>query len=538
MYRKSSVFASSSTAVASKTEADYRQGMIPNTVAMAEDVNAYGLKSDEMNWTMSQELSNLLEAYGITLGSDYVSDPANAANKMLLKLFQEKLATAPYLTGVAVENGAIPVITQSGSALTIPQLKIRFNTAVYYGSTEQAIPTVTISATSFSVTSSWTNGVYYLYATDAGAIAAQDTPVLGADGATKCFLGSFYVYNGSIQAGSWKYQPWLQVSSVEERENPTAYTKGGYMTAASSSTLQMGALEIQAEGMNADTNIYKPNIKLIQAVSPFTYKALYSGYNPGTSAVSEIGGTGAIDVGTHIYNTTTSTWESIKTWASSFDLPKYIVVVPCITPSGQTLMIPAMSTYDSGTNNYAAVFDSQADAAEAVFGLQYTGLDAVASRVIYLGISLVLRVSTNGSQLDLTNPEDFMVVGRVPQALAGFTSAAGQSGGGTGSYIPMKTYTFGSAYQTVNCMNNAVNIIEGHDTTAVVVNLPTPTAGIMNQVMIHYAHTSAKHGLSFSGVTWWFGRQPSFDDGYTYEFIADYVNGHWYMGYLVSATAV
>lgn len=534
MYRKASVFASGSSAVASKTEADFRQGMIPNTVAMAEDVNAYGSNSDKMNWTMSQEISNLIEAYGITLGNGYVSDPANAANKQLLKVFQEKLANSRCLTGVVVTSGVIPVITQSGSTLIIPQLKIRFNSDVYYGTTETSTPLVTVSARNFSIGTSVSNGVYYLYATSAGGISYQSSPVLGSEGATKCFLGSFYVLSNSIQSGSWKYQPWLTVSSVEDRESPTAYTKGGYMSAASSSTLQMGTLEIQAEGMNVDSNVYKPNIKLIQAISPFTYKPLYPGYSASISATSTIGGTGTYDVGTHVYNTSNSTWTSVKSWASSFNTPKFLVVVPCITPSGQTLMIPAMTAYDSGSNSYNQIFDSQAEAAEAVFGLQYSGLDSIASRCIYLGVSLVLRISTNSSALDLTNPEDFMVVGRVPQALAGFTSAAGQSGGGAGAYIPMKTYEFSSSYQTVSTINNAVNIIAGHPTTAVQVNLPSPTAGIMNQVMIQFTKTASNAGLTFSGVTWWFNRQPSFQNGYTYEFIADYVNGKWRVGFMVT----
>ena len=153
MYRKSSVFASSSSAIASKTEADYRQGMIPNTVAMAEDVNAYGLNSDKMNWTMSQEISNLLEAYGITLGSDYVSDPTNAANKMLLKLFNEKISIGRLLTGISASSGTIPVITQTGGSLNIPDMKIRFNNAVYYANTDNEIPEITITARTYTPSS-------------------------------------------------------------------------------------------------------------------------------------------------------------------------------------------------------------------------------------------------------------------------------------------------------------------------------------------------------------------------------------------------
>ena len=535
MYRKSSVFASSSSAIASKTEADYRQGMVPNTVAMAEDVNAYGMVSDKMNWTMSQEISNLLEAYGITLGSDYVSDPTNAANKMLLKLFNEKISIGRTLTGISASSGTIPVITQAGGSLSIPDMKIRFNNAVYYANTDNEIPEITITARTYTPSSGYSNGVYYLYVTNNGGFAVQTTPVLGSDGATKCFLGTFYLYNGVMQAGSWKYQPWLQVSAVEDRENPTAYTKGGYMSPASSSTLQMGTLEIQAEGINVDTNAYKPNIMTVSSVSPFTYKALYPGYNPGTSAISEIGGTGTIDVGTHIYNTSAGTWDSIKTWASGFSTPKYLVVVPCITPTGQTLMIPAMSS-KSG-NDYAQIYDSQQAAADAIYGMQYPDLSQVASRVIYLGVSLILRISTNDAALDLTNNEDFLIVGRVPQALAGFTSAAGQSGGGAGEYVPMKSYSYGSAYTSFTAINNAISVVEGNTSTAVAITLPTPVVGITNQVNVHYIHTSSNQGVTFTNATWWMGRNPTFQPGYTYDLIAEAVGGKWYVGYLVAPTA-
>ena len=533
MYRKTSVFASGSSDLAVKTEADYRQGMIPNTVAMAEDVNAYGLKSDEMNWTMSQELSNLIEAYGITLGTARVADPSNAANKMLLQVFREKLSIGTYLTGV---GGTIPTITQSGNLLTIPELKIRFNNAVYYANTDDQMPVVTIPAQTLSAAAGWADGVYYIYATSAGAIAYQTSPVLGSDGATKCMLGSVFVYNGAFQANSWKYQPWLQTSAVEDRESPTAYTKGGYMSPASSNTFQMGALEIRAEGMNVDSSIYAPNIMLVQAKNPFTYKALYQNYNPGSSDISEIGGSNAGDVGSHLYDMTSNTWVDIKTWASGYAEPKYMVIVPCITPAGQTLMIPAMSLRD-GSNNYTSVFNSKQEAEAAIFGLQYTGLDNVAKRVIYFGTSIIIRIPTTNNPLDLTNPQDFQVVGKVPQALEGFTSAAGQSGGGTGQYVPMRTYYFDANYTSVTCINNAVNEIAGNSTVAVAVTLPSPAAGTMNQIMIKYQHTASNNGLAFSTpVVWWFGRQPSFEVGYTYEFVADYTDGTWYIGYLNAAT--
>lgn len=529
MYRKSSVFASGSQSIAPKTDTEYRQGMVPNTVAMAEDVNAYGLTSDQMNWTMSQELCNLLEQYGVTLGSGFDSNPSSTNNKMLIKLLKEKYASVRCLTGLT--GPTIPVITQSGNQLTIPQLSVRFNSNVYYGTTEALTPIVTVSAQTLSASGSWATGVHYIYATDQGGIGHQTTPVLGADGATKCMLGSVYVYNGAFQANTWKYQPWLQVSAVEDRESPTAYTKGGYMSANTSSTFKMGALEIRAEGINVDSDVYTPNIMLVSAETPYTYKALYPGYNPGSSDVSDVGTTAAGDVGSHIYNTTSGSWDDAKTWASGFVEPKYMVIVPCITPAGQTLFIPAMSAKVG--NNYTSVFNSQAEASEAVFGLQYpAALEPLAERVIYMGQSIIIKIPTNDVPLDLTNPEHFLIVGRVPQALSGFTSSAGQSGGGTGAYIPMKSYYYNSTYLSITCMNNAVTEIEGSTSAVVSVSLPSPTSGIMNQVIIHYTHTASKLGLVFNNVKWWYERQPVFENGNTYEIIGEYVNGYWRMGYI------
>lgn len=523
MYKKEVVFGQAAYALApEKTLTDFTKGMQPNTVAMAEDVNQFGKWSDQWVMSIYLELKHLLEAYGETLTDAPYTDPGqwdNEKNKMLLNIVRSKLALTRNLTGV-IYNGANITPVQNGNSIVFPAFKASFNQSVYYQTTEAQNPVVNFAKTTVSANSSWATGVHYLYATKDGAIAHQTTPVNASDGANKCYLGSVYVTNGTFQTegdgkGTWKYQPWLQITAAENREAPTAYTKGGFMSAYDADSVQMGALQIMDEGINFDVNPLMPNIVTIAAQAPMSYKYLYPGYNP-TAAETTV-----LDT-KKIYNTTTGQFDTLTAGVT----PKFIVVVPCITPAGQTLIIPAMSPKDSN-GKYANVFDTQEDAEAAIFGLQYS-LGNVAGRVIYIGQSLIIQVGAT----DLRDPEQFKAVGIVPQALAGFTSAAGQSGGGTGEYIPMKSYTFPSTQTSVTCMNNCANIIEGNSSAAVAISMPTATANIINQFEIQYAHTSSKKGLSFpSTVTWW-GSAPTWTSGVVYNIIFEYINGKWRGGYL------
>jgi hypothetical protein len=523
MYKKEVVFGQDAYALApEKTLADYTKGMQPNTIAMAEDVNQYGKWSDQWVMSIYLELKHLLEAYGETLTDAPFTDPGqwnNEKNKMLLNVIRSKLALTRNLTGVIYDGTNVTPI-QNGNSIVFPAFKASFNQTVYYETTEAQNPVVSFERTTVSANSTWETGVHYIYATKNGAISHQRVPVAAADGADKCYLGSVYVTNGAFQTesdglGTWKYQPWLQITAAENREAPTAYTKGGFMSPYNATSVQMGALQIMDEGINFDANPLAPNIVTIAAKAPMSYKYLYPGYNP-TSA-----GTTTLDT-TKIYNTTTGAFDTLTAGVT----PKFIVVVPCITPAGQTLMIPAMSPRtDDGV--YANVFDSQEAAEAAIFGLQYD-LQGVADRVIYIGQSLIVQVGAD----DLTNPEQFKAVGIVPQALAGFTSAAGQSGGGTGEYIPMKSYTFPSTQTSVTCMNNCANIIEGNLEAEVAITMPTPLPKIINQFEIQYTHTEGKQGLRFpTTVTWW-GSAPTWNAGVVYNIIFEYIGGVWRGGFL------
>jgi len=523
MITKDSIFAQGGQQDTSQGDADFRVGYIPNTTAMAESVNRFGSMSDRQLWVVCHELVNLLALYGITPDNiDTQTDPNDptASQNQLASLFSTKIKQPATLTGI-VQSDYTTAPTQSGNAISFPQIKISYNSAVYYGDTQAQMRTVTLSAQTLSANSSWADGVWYIYASaPVGATTAtldkQSTPIAGADGATKCMLGSVYVYNGAFQADTWKFQPWLTISTVSERESPVATTKGGFISAVSGTTVQMGALEIMAEGINFDTDMYTPSILTVSSMNPFTYKSMYPGYNPGSSSSS------TLDT-THIYNITDNSWDTLT---ADPDHPQYIVLVPCITPAGQTLIIAPQSRESGGT--YNQVFSSIDEAQRSIYGLEYV-LNGIAARCIYLGQSLIVKVGAT----DLTSSENFVVVGMLPQTLSGFTSASGQTGGAAESvYAAMKLKDF-TNYTSFTAENNTGYII-GSTTAQVTITPPTVVAGKINQFELQYAHTSSKRGFTITGASWWGEDQPDLANGKTYLIICEYVNGAWRAGYLES----
>lgn len=512
MINKDQVFASAGTTTGSSA-AGYTTGMVPQTVAKAEDVNLYMGMSDQQLKVVCDELVNLLAAYGIS--------PNNNDREQLKKLFTDNFESNFSLTGLDKESytGAP---TQTGNSIAFPEMKIVYNTGVYYGNTDGEHQVTTLSATTLSATASWDDGVYYIYAktTSGSSVCTLDkqmTPVSGSEAATKCMLGSVFVINGQFQADSWQFQPWLQITSAESRENPTAQTKGGFVSPSSATTLQMGALDILDEGLNFGVSPLSPNIKHIAAVNPFTYKYLHPNYSPSSSAVS------VVDT-THIYNIDTGVMDDISSLSST---PHYIVLVPCIAPTGQTLMIPAMSHVSGQT--YTQVFDTMDAAINSVFSLEYDLTNAqghnVAQRVIFLGQSLIVKVGAT----DLQDPLQCTSVGMIPQALTGFSSASGQAGGSIATYRPMPSIVW-SGYNNITCQNNAANVIVDGG-SAIAVSMPSPVSSIVNQLEIHY--TCAGGSLTWNDtIHWWTGIAPVFTNGTTYNVIIEYINGSWYGGLL------
>ena len=516
MINKDSIYASAGTTSGSDP-AGYTTGMIPGTVAKAEDVNLYMGMSDRQLYAVCKEVANLLTEFGITL------DPND--NRQLVEWANAKLTRAAFLTGVdASSYTSAP--TQSGNTITFPEIKIVFNTDVYYGNTSASQQETTLSAQTLSATSGWADGVHFIYAeTTLGSstctLSHSQDPISGSEAATKCMLGSVFVISGAFQADSWKFQPWLQVTSVERRESPTAMTKGGFISPASASTLQMGALEVLDEGINFGANPLAPNIVTLQASSPFEYKFLYPGYNPSNVALT------TLDT-THIYyfnpvtpGTGDTGWTDISSMASDPN-PHFIVMVPCVVPTGQTLMIPAMSP-QTGTSQ---IYNSIEDATNAIFGMQYY-LGSVAKRAIYLGQSIIVRVGAT----DLTDPLQCITVGTIPQALGGFTTASGQAGGGITTYRPMPQINW-TGNNSFTAQNNAANYINNTGSANVTISLPTPQSNIVNQLEIYYVKTGTGNITWGTAITWYTGSAPSFTQGRAYNVILEYINGTWYGGVL------
>lgn len=511
MRNKDSIFASAGT-TAGSSDAGYTTGMIPGTVAKAEDVNLYMGISDQQLYSVCKEVANLLTANGIVLDAN--------DNTQLLTWSRTKLQGSFELTGIdATSYTSAP--TQSGNAISFPTMKIVFNTGVYYGKTSDTHQITTLSAQTLSATvSGWPDGVHFIYAeTTAGSTSCtlnhSQEPVEAKYGNTQCMLGSVFVINGAFQADSWMFQPWLQITSAERRESPAASTRGGFISPKNATQLQMGALEIMDEGIGFANNINTPSIVKFDAKTTYDYKFMYPGYNSSASAVD------VLDT-THLYNITEGTWDDISSLASSSN-PKFIVMVPCVAPTGQTLMIPAMSR-QSGTT-YSQVFDSMEDAINHIYSLEYD-LGNVTKRSIFLGQSLVVKVGAT----DLTDPLQFMCVGEIPQALGGFTTASGQTGGAVSSYRPMPQIDW-TGYNSFIAENNAANYVSS-GATNVTITMPTPHANIVNQLEIYFNKAGAGDITWGTTIQWYTGNAPTFVQGRVYNIILEYIAGSWYGGVL------
>lgn len=527
MITKNDIYGSGGELGAAKTATDFRMaaGIESNRVAMASDVNAYHNMSDKDLWVVCQELVNLLKAYNVNPNNSYNT----GQQSQLADLFSNKLSQGYSLTGIDTPSWSGSAPTQNGNQITFPKFDVVFNTGVLYGNTQAQKQRTTVSATTLSANSSWQDGVHYIYAqTTAGSNVAtiqhRQTAINVAEGATLCMLGSVFVINGAFQSGSWKFQPWLQITSAEHREMPTAMTKGGFITRAAQ-TVSMGPLQIMDEGINWDDNRNNPDIMSVTPATPTSFKYVYPGYNASTAANV------TIDT-TKICNIETGALETITNADTGTGL--FIVIVPCVTPTGQTLLVPAMGRKTG--NNFSQVFNTQQDAVNAVYGLEYNVLNSaghsVVERAIFLGYSIVVKVGAT----DFTDPEQFTTIGTIPQALAGFTNAGGQSGGGSGAYVPMRVVTFTATNLSPTMVNNAINVVEGSTTNVTSISLPTTNAAIVNQMEIHYEHTAAKKGLDWPvGLKWW-GTEPIWTDGQTYNIIVEYVNGAWRAGFLQMAS--
>ena len=400
-------------------------------------------------------------------------------------------------------------------------MKVIFNTGVYYGKTAAQHQVTTLAAQTITANSSgWAEGVHFIYAeTTAGSttctIKHDQNPIEAKYANTRCMLGSVFVLNGAFQTGSWKFQPWLQITSAERRESPSPATRGGFVSPKNATQLQIGAVEVLDEGIGFADNKNTPSLVKFNAKATFDYKFMYPGYNASASALT------TLDT-THLYNITAGTWDDISSLVSATN-PKFIVMVPCIAPTGQTLMIPAMSR-KSGTT-YTQVYSSMEDAINHIYSLEYS-LGNVTKRSIFLGQSIVVKVGAS----DLQDPLQFMVVGEIPQALGGFTTASGQTGGAVASYRPMPQVDW-SGYSSFTAENNSANYTAPGNSN-VTITMPTPQSSIVNQLEIYFNKTGTGNIVWNTTIRWYTGSAPTFTQGRAYNIILEYIAGNWYGGVL------
>lgn len=514
MKEKTTVFGSAGQQDATKrNDTAFRGGMTPNTIAYAEDVNTFGNMSDEFVYILCQEIVNALRQQGI--------EPDSLDNTQVAQLINN-------LNGGYTLTGLVDGVVSAAATTTTVTFtgNISFNSKVYYGSAQADRTVVAFDAVSLTVDNNWTAGVNYIFATNSGTLGHQTSPILGSEGATKCMLGSLFVIDNSgtleIQSGSFAFNPWLMSTARETREAPTAKTKGGFVQAVSGTVIDMGDIEVMAEGINyglTGSGKYNPDIITFQESTYEDFPYLFPDY------ITTQARSASIDT-THIYNMTTETWDTLD---SSYN-DKYMVQVPCIAPTGQKMMIPAMSEENGGV--YSQLFDSQAAAEDAIFGLQYTSTssDNTRARAIYVGQSIIVRVGAT----DLTDGEDFKTVGIVPQQLSGFTAAAGQTGGSVGNFVPMREIELTGA--AVTLINQCSNVIVGSTDAPVAITMPTPTVGFANQLMVKYIAVNDDdetelQGISFPNTVRWWTTEPQFIQGCTYVIVFDYVQGYWYGSY-------
>lgn len=532
MINKQNIFASSGQQTQGYGTSQYVGGMIPNTIAMAEDVNSFGNMMDTDLSSVCKEVANVI-TNGVLDKDGGDGQALNAASFTQLLGALRAMSNGFIQTGIMYDGGAITCPTQDGvtSIKFAGQLRIMFNEGGYFGNSASQMQIGTIPAnTTWTITNSEHIGVRFLYAVFSGGsitLTTGNSAPTGDLGINTCYLGSFFVIdnNGTkqIQANSWKFQPWLQNTPAIVRETPTAQTKGGLLTPSSGLALNIGALDIKAEGINFDSDSQqKPNVKHLTG-GAFSYKFLYPGYNPSESAATNLDTT-------HLYRINGGSWDDISSETG------FIVMVPCIAPTGQTLMIPAMGRYDTNTGTYDSIFATVDDATNAVYGLEYND-DSVylnRARAIYLGYSIIVKIGAT----DLTNPNNYAIVGMVPAALGGFTDAGGQTGGGVGQYVPMPVVTKGGIDVTaLNVSINEKTIINGNSSN-INVTLPDGSAqpATIQQLEIEYAHAAGNGGITLlprtgQSIDWW-NSAPTFAEGKVYLIICEWVNSKWMCGYL------
>ena len=135
MINKQNIFASAGQQAQSYSASDYVTGLVPNTIAMAEDVNSFGNTIDTDLNSVCKEVANVI-TNGVIDKDGGDGSPLNSADNTQLLTSLRAMSNGFLQTGVmfnGTENITIP--TQNGNTSIVfgGQLRIMFNEGGYFG---------------------------------------------------------------------------------------------------------------------------------------------------------------------------------------------------------------------------------------------------------------------------------------------------------------------------------------------------------------------------------------------------------------------
>lgn len=110
MINKQSIFAQSGQLQPSYSDANYREGMKPQTIAYAEDVNSFGNTMDTALTAVCKEVAKVITDNGIALNAN--------DNTQLSTVFDTKMQSGYMMTGVNYDGATFTNPTQNGNSIS------------------------------------------------------------------------------------------------------------------------------------------------------------------------------------------------------------------------------------------------------------------------------------------------------------------------------------------------------------------------------------------------------------------------------------
>ena len=161
MINKQNIFASAGQQTQGYGTSQYVGGMVPNTIAMAEDVNSFGNTLDTDLNSVCKEVANVI-TNGVIDKDGGDGQTLNAASFTQLLTSLRAMSNGFIQTGIMYDGGSITCPTQDGvtSIKFGGQIKIMFNEGGYFGNSASKMQIGTIAAnTSWTITNSEPIGV-------------------------------------------------------------------------------------------------------------------------------------------------------------------------------------------------------------------------------------------------------------------------------------------------------------------------------------------------------------------------------------------